>query len=82
VGRYCSHNPWRRTFDVLDRDGRLVAIEANGSEDQLVARGGGMFRVGPPRSPEWMRFDAFVEGHPLRASATGFPYYRSEGVTA
>jgi len=82
VGRYCSHNPWRRTFDVLDRDGRLVAIEANGSEDQLVARGGGMFRVGPPRSPEWMRFDAFVEGHPLRASATGFPYYRSKGVTA
>jgi hypothetical protein len=77
IGRYRSHNPWRRTFDVVDRHGRLVLIEANGMEDGLVPQGHGLFRVGGPGSPEWIRFDAVVDGRALRASATGHPYYRT-----
>jgi CubicO group peptidase (beta-lactamase class C family) len=77
VGRYRSHNPWRRFFDVVDRHGRLVVIEANGMEDELVSRGRGTFRVGGPGSPEWMHFDAVVGGRALRVSATGHSYYRT-----
>ncbi|HSK53359.1 MAG TPA: serine hydrolase domain-containing protein [Clostridia bacterium] len=77
VGRYRSHNPWRRTFDVVERHGRLLLIEANGMEDGLAPRGHGLFRVGGPGSPEWIRFDAVVAGRALRASATGHPYYRT-----
>ena len=46
-------------------------------EEELVPRGRGLLRVGGPASPEWVRFDAVVDGRALRASATGHPYYRT-----
>jgi D-alanyl-D-alanine carboxypeptidase len=78
VGRYRSHNPWRRTFDVVDRHGRLILIEANGNEEPLTRQGRGSYRVGTAGSPEWIRFDAIVDGRAMRASATAHPYYRTD----
>lgn len=77
TGRYDSHNPWRRSFDVVARGSALVVIEADGEEDPLKSIGGDRFRVGAERNPERLAFDAVVDGRALRALATGHPYYRT-----
>jgi hypothetical protein len=51
----------------------------DGFEDEqpLVLRADGSLRVGDdPGGPEDLRFDAVVDGRPLRAWLSGFPYYR------
>lgn len=77
TGRYDSHNPWRRTFDVVARGSALLIIEADGEEDPLKSIGGDRFRVGAEPNPERLAFDAVVDGRALRASATGHPYHRT-----
>ena len=76
AGHYRSHNPWRRSLDVIVRDRRLVLVEADGEEDPLVRLGGGRFRPGLEPNPEWITFDAFVERRPLRLTGSGEAYYR------
>jgi CubicO group peptidase (beta-lactamase class C family) len=77
TGRYDSHNPWRRSFDVVSRGRDLVIIEADGEEDPLRSIGGDRFRVGAEPNPERLAFDAVVDGRAMRALATGHPYYRT-----
>jgi CubicO group peptidase (beta-lactamase class C family) len=77
TGRYSSHNPWRRMFDVVDRLGRPVLVDADGSEAELIRLGRHRFREGIEPNPERIVFDAFVEGVPLRALASGHAYYRA-----
>jgi len=80
IGRYRSHNPWRRSLDVLHRAGRLWLVDADGEEDPLVRLGAGHFRPGSAPNPEIVAFDAVVDGRALRATASGHPYYRDAAL--
>ncbi len=82
VGHYRSHNPWLTNFRVILRGNvawLVFAAEPDGFEPEqgLVARPDGSFRVGDdPAGPEDLRFDVVVDGRPLRAWLSGFPYHR------
>ncbi|HUG29471.1 MAG TPA: serine hydrolase domain-containing protein [Candidatus Limnocylindria bacterium] len=78
LGAYHTHNPWRRAVDVLRRDGRLILVEDDGEEAELVHLGSGRFRIGRERNPERMTFDAVVDGRALRATAGGVPLVRRD----
>ena len=46
-------------------------------EQPLVPRADGSFGVADdPGDPEDLRFDTVVDGRPVRAWLSGFPYYR------
>jgi len=58
----------------------LVLPTSDGFEDEqpLVARADGSFRVGDdPAGPEDVRFDTVVDGRPLQAWLSGYPYHRA-----
>jgi len=82
AGHYRSHDPWVTNFRVVLRgDVPWLAFPAapDSFEDEqpLVSRADGSFGVGDdPGGPEDLRFDTVVEGRPLRAWLSGFPYYR------
>jgi CubicO group peptidase (beta-lactamase class C family) len=81
AGHYRSHDPWLTNFRVILRGDVLwlVLPTADGFEDEqpLVARADGSFRVGDdPAGPEDVRFDTVVDGRPLQAWLSGYPYHR------
>jgi D-alanyl-D-alanine carboxypeptidase len=82
AGHYRSHNPWTTNFRVIlrgDVPWLMFPAAPDGFDDEqrLVPRADGSFRVGDdPGSPEDLRFDAVVDGRPLRAWLSGYPYYR------
>jgi D-alanyl-D-alanine carboxypeptidase len=78
VGAYRSHNPWRRVIDVVAREGRLVLVEDDGEEADLVRMAAGRYRIGREPNPERMTFDAIVDGRSLRATAGGAPFARAD----
>jgi D-alanyl-D-alanine carboxypeptidase len=84
AGHYRSHDPWVTNFRVIlrgDVPWLVFPAAPDGFEDEqrLVPRADGSFRVGDdPGGPEDLRFDIVVDGCPLRAWLSGFPYYRTE----
>ena len=77
AGHYRSHNPWTTNFRVILRGDVPWLVFPTADEEPLVPRPDGSFRVGDdPEGPEDLRFDAVVDGRPLRAWLSGFPYYR------
>ena len=82
AGHYRSHNPWITNFRVIlrgDVPWLVFPAAPDGFEDEqrLVPRADGSFGVGDdPGGPEDLRFDTVVDGRPLRAWLSGFPYYR------
>jgi CubicO group peptidase (beta-lactamase class C family) len=71
-GHYRSHNPWEQNFRVVLRKGRLFI-----DEEVLTLLPDGSFRIGnPEHSPEYVRFDAVVEGKALRANRSGCEFAR------
>ncbi len=82
AGHYRSHNPWVTNFRVIlrgDVPWLVFPAAPDGFEDEqpLVLRADGSLRVGDdPGGPEDLRFDTLVDGRPLRAWLSGFPYYR------
>jgi D-alanyl-D-alanine carboxypeptidase len=78
IGHYRSNNPWTTNFRVVHRDGQLLLIYPDGIEEALVRLRDGHFRVGEdPGCPERLVFDAVVDGHALRATLSGCPYFRT-----
>jgi D-alanyl-D-alanine carboxypeptidase len=81
-GHYRSHDPWTTNFRVILRGDVpwLVfpgAPDGFDDEQPLVARADGSFAVGDdPGGPEDLRFDTVVDGRPLRAWLSGYPYFR------
>ena len=82
AGHYRSHDPWTPFFTVVvrgDEPWLMFPVGPDGFEDEqpLVPLPDGTFRVGDdPADPEDMRFDTFVDGRPLQAWLSGYPYYR------
>jgi len=82
AGHYRSHDPWTTNFRVILRGDVpwLVfpaAPDGFADEQPLVPRADGSFGVADdPGDPEDLRFDTVVDGRPLRAWLSGFPYYR------
>jgi hypothetical protein len=84
AGTYRSHTPWTTCFRVVVRGERLwltFADTPDGFEEEapLVPLGDGTFRVGEdPGGPERLGFDTEIEGRPVRALLSGWPYERTE----
>jgi hypothetical protein len=84
AGHYRSHNPWTTNFRIVLRGDRPWLIfpgapDGLGTEQPLIPSANGSFRVGDdPGNPEALRFDTVVDGRALRASLSGWPYYRAD----
>ena len=81
-GHYRSHNPWFTNFRIVGRGGALLLIapggvEAPGSEQVLVPRDDGSFRLGRADSPEQILFDTTIDGMTVHANLSGGDYYRT-----
>ena len=76
-GHYRSHNPWLTNLRIVARKGSLVLVSPNDQEEPMAPLGENTFRVGAdPRSPERIRFDAFLEGQAQIAVFSGCEYAR------
>ena len=81
VGQYRAHNPWTPSFRIFLRKGSLVLAGTQGEEQPLVPLEDGSFRVGADRrSPERVRFDAFLRGKATRAVLSGAEWHRTAAV--
>ena len=83
VGTYRSHTPWTTNFRVVLRGDRLwltFAEAPDGFDDEapLVPLADGSLRVGEdPGGPERIAFDTVIDGRPVRALLSGWPYHRT-----
>jgi hypothetical protein len=79
VGTYAAWNPWVPQLQVRpDADGAgLVLVYPDGDEAPLTPLPDGGFRIGDdPDSPERFEFTTLVEGRPMRAVVSGWPFDR------
>jgi D-alanyl-D-alanine carboxypeptidase len=79
VGTYAAWNPWVPQLQVRPDAGGagLVLVYPDGDEAPLTALPGGGFRIGDdPASPERVEFTTLVEGRPMRAVVSGWPFDR------
>jgi hypothetical protein len=78
TGHYRTRNPEMSNFRVVLRKGILTMLGPTGAVEPLRPLVDGLFRIGDEReSPETLQFDSVVEGHALRASYSGCPYFRT-----
>jgi CubicO group peptidase (beta-lactamase class C family) len=76
VGTYAAWNPWIPKVEVRAGAGGLVLVWPEG-EEPLVPLADGGFRLGDdPASPDRVHFRAEVEGRPMRAVVSGWPFDR------
>ncbi|HXF71269.1 MAG TPA: serine hydrolase domain-containing protein [Actinomycetota bacterium] len=79
TGDYRSPNPWAPAFSVVLREGRLVMIAPwLEGDEELAPLGDGRFRVGPPWSPDRIRFEDVLGGKARRAVFDGAPWFRAD----
>ncbi|HEX2372465.1 MAG TPA: hypothetical protein VHO93_00665 [Actinomycetota bacterium] len=79
VGTYAAWNPWVPQVRVRPDPGGagLVLALPDGDEEPLVPLDDGAFRLGDdPASPERVEFTTMVEGRPMRAVVSGWPFDR------
>jgi len=78
VGTYAAFNPWIPLVRVRPTGAGLVLVWPDGDDETpLTPLPGGGFRVGDdPASPDRVHFTAVVEGRPMRAVVSGWPYDR------
>jgi D-alanyl-D-alanine carboxypeptidase len=83
AGTYRSHTPWTTNFRVVVRGDGLwlsFAEPPDGFDDEapLIPLPDGTFRVGEDEGgPERLAFDTVIDGRPVRALLSGWPYYRA-----
>jgi CubicO group peptidase (beta-lactamase class C family) len=78
VGTYAAFNPWIPQVRVRPAAaGGLVLVWPEGDEEPMTALEYGAFRLGDdPASPERVRFRAVVDGRPMQAVVSGWPFDR------
>jgi len=85
VGRYRSWNPWCPVLDVGAHEERLWIsmpddmLDWGDGERELVPMSDGRYRVGGERSPDRLRFGAFVDARAHELRLDGSPYARAFG---
>lgn len=78
TGHYRSYNPWRTNFRVILRRGQLYYVDPDGWEERLTPQSEHTFCVGDPQfSPEYMRFDVFINEQAQRATLSGGEFFRT-----
>jgi hypothetical protein len=78
VGHYRAHNPWISNFRVLIRKERLILDWQLDENQELVPLEDGSFQVGTgDYRLENLRFDQVADGRALRATWSGYEYYRT-----
>jgi CubicO group peptidase (beta-lactamase class C family) len=77
TGTYATWNPWLPQVVVRPAGGGLVLVWPEGETEPLTPLPGGGFRLGDdPDSPDRVRFQDEVDGRPMRAVVSGWPYDR------
>jgi CubicO group peptidase (beta-lactamase class C family) len=78
VGTYAAFNPWIPLVRIRPAGAGLALVWPDGDDKEpLTPLPGGGFRVGDdPASPDRVHFTAVVEGRPMRAVVSGWPYDR------
>lgn len=78
TGHYRAYNPWRTNFRVILRKGQLYYVDPDGREECLMPQGENTFCVGDPLfSPEYLRFDVFINQQAQRATLSGGEFFRT-----
>ena len=77
AGTYAAWNPWLPQVVVRPGGGGLVLVWPEGDTEPLTPLPGGGFRLGDdPDSPDRVHFQAEVEGRPMQAVVSGWPFDR------
>ena len=81
TGRYRSFSPWFSYFEIITREGQLMAVTGEGGESSsgetvLLPIDDGVFRIGEEVTPEVLRFEDVVAGRALQATWSGHPFFR------
>ncbi|HYY81546.1 MAG TPA: serine hydrolase domain-containing protein [Actinomycetes bacterium] len=78
VGTYAAYNPWVPQVEIRpDGTGGLLLVWPWGDQEPLTELEAGGFRLGDdPASPERVHFRAVVEGRPMQAVVSGWPFDR------
>ena len=77
AGTYAAFNPWIPQVVVRPAGAGLVLVWPGDDTEPLTPLPGGGFRLGDdPASPDRVHFTAMVEGRPMRAVVSGWPYDR------
>jgi CubicO group peptidase (beta-lactamase class C family) len=79
AGTYAAWNPWLPQIVVRPAAGGdgLVLVWPDGDAEPLAPLPGGGFRLGDdPDSPDRVHFQAEVEGRPMQAVVSGWPFDR------
>jgi hypothetical protein len=77
IGHYRSYNPWLSNFHVVGREDHLALLLPNGRERRLFPGPPGVFGIGCPSGPDYLSFDAIVDGMSLRCCYSGVDYFRA-----
>lgn len=78
TGHYRSYNPWLSNFRIVLRRGQLYCIDPGGSQEPLTPLEENTFRVGDAQvSPEYIRFDTFINKQAQRAILSGGEFFRT-----
>jgi D-alanyl-D-alanine carboxypeptidase len=77
TGHYRSYSPWLSNFHVVERRGQLALLLPNGRERLLCPGPPGVFGIGGASGPDYLWFDAAIDGVSLRCSYSGVEYFRA-----
>lgn len=80
IGIYRNYSPWFPYFEIIIREGNLVAITGYGGETSfgdvdLLPNDKSVFKIGNIDSPEQLRFEKSINGHSIIASWSGHIFY-------
>lgn len=80
VGIYRSYSPWFSYFEIIIREGELLAVTGYGGETtfrevKLLPFSKSVFKIGNIDSPEQLKFEKRVDDHSIIASWSGHTFY-------
>jgi hypothetical protein len=79
VGTYAAFNPWIPQVRIRPAGSGLVLVWPGDDEEPLTPLPDGRFGLGDdPASPDRVHFTAVVEGRPMQAVVSGWPFDRVE----
>jgi D-alanyl-D-alanine carboxypeptidase len=80
IGTYRNYSPWFPYFEIIIREGKLIAITGYGGETSfgeidLLPLSKSVFKIGDIDSPEQLNFGKNIGGHSITSSWSGHNFY-------
>ena len=80
IGTYRNYSPWFPYFEIIIREGNLVAITGYGGETSfrdidLLPMSKSVFKIGDINSPEQLNFGKSINGHAITSNWSGHNFY-------